>query len=30
MKKNNLRHIAVTLTLSSIDSSHITLSIYNE
>jgi len=28
--KKTFRHIAVTVTLSNIDSSHITLSIYNE
>jgi len=30
MKKHNFRHIAVTVTLSNIESSHMTLSIYNE
>jgi len=30
MKKQNFQHIAVTVTLSNIDSSHLTLSIYND
>jgi len=30
MKKQNFRHIAVTVTLSNIDSSHLTSSIYND
>jgi len=30
MKKQNFRQISVTVTLSNIDSSHLTLSIYND
>ena len=30
MKKHNFQHIAVTVTLSNIVSSHLTISIYNE